>query len=216
MPSAACWVRRRARGPDGRSFMGRRGAPPLVRTPLVSSIRALSFALIFFMIAGFSTELWAQSPSLNDWYSRGIIRQQTVDLMIARQQRQAYDHHRAKISRLRVLEKAGRFTSAPRANPIRPGGPASTTAPASDQDTVSTRLSPHSFPEQLAARLGKTPPERQYIQELLTKCLNFYTDTARQQGVPLHDGARALNYYIAINYFIYTQGAGPTRSRMAT
>ena len=155
--------------------------------------------LICLTIAGFPTELWAQSPSLTDWYSRGIIRQQTVDLMIARQQRRDYDPYLAKIGRSRIVDKPG---------PAR--GPAS----ASSQDTVFHTVEPAFVPRQLAARLGKTPQERQYLEELLTKCLNFYTDTARQKGVPLHDVARALNYYIATNYLVHAQGTGPTQGQM--
>lgn len=48
----------------------------------------------------------------------------------------------------------------------------------------------------------------------MTKCLNFYTETARQKGVPLHDVARALNYYIATNYLVYAMGVGPTQDQM--
>lgn len=167
--------------------------------------------LIFFTITGVSTELCAQP---GDWYSRGIIRQQTVDLIVARQKRQEYDSYLAKISRLRVLAKQGRFTQ-PRANSKGPGSPTSTTVSPSSQDTVFHTVEPSFVPQQLAARLGNTPQERRHIEELLTKCLNFYTDTARQKGVPLNDVARALNYYIATNYFVYTHGAGPTQDQMA-
>ena len=45
--------------------------------------------------------------------------------------------------------------------------------------------------------------------------MNNYTDVARQKGVPLHDVARAVNYYISTNYFVYSQGKGPTPSEMA-
>jgi hypothetical protein len=69
-------------------------------------------------------------------------------------------------------------------------------------------------PKQFAERLGKTPEERQYIESVLTKCLNYYTDGARKKGVPLNDVARALNYYIATNYFVYSNGAGPNQSEM--
>jgi len=161
--------------------------------------------LIILTIAGVSAELRAQS--LSDWYSRGIIREQTVDLVIARQNREDYDAKLANISRSRILVKPGKFPPASK----RPTGP---TAPApSDQDTSFHPV--ESFvPQQLAARMGKTPQERQYIEDLLTKCLKFYTEGARERGVPLNDVARALNYYISTNYFVYSLGKAPNRAQM--
>ncbi len=82
------------------------------------------------------------------------------------------------------------------------------------QDTSFHSSQPPFVPQQLAERLGKTQQERQYIEGVLTKCLNFYTDTAIQKGVPLNDVARALNYFISTNYFVYSLGAGPTPEQM--
>jgi hypothetical protein len=173
-------------------------------------MKLLVKTLIFFAIAGISAELSAQSPSLGDWYSRGIVRQQTVDLMVARQKRQDYDSYLARIGRLKILGQHGRFTSANSAK----SAPSSSSANASSQATIFQPVGPPFVPQQLAARLGNTPQDQKYIEELLTRCLSFYTDTARQKGVPLYDVARALNYFIATNYFVYTQGAGPTQEQM--
>jgi hypothetical protein len=52
----------------------------------------LLFSAIF-AITGTSAELRAQA---GDWYSRGIIRQQTVDLIATRQKRQNYDSYLAR------------------------------------------------------------------------------------------------------------------------
>jgi len=172
-------------------------------------MKRAAMVLIVFALAGVSGKVCAQP---GDWYSRGIIRQQTIDLIGARQKRQEYDSYLAKISRLKLLEKARRFTSSRNGNSTRPGDPATGTA--STQDTIFHSVEPSFVPRQLAARLGTTPQERQYIQGVLTKCLDFYTETARQKGVPLYDVARALNYFIVTNYFVYTQGAGPTRVQM--
>ena len=169
--------------------------------------------LIFFAIAGMAAELCAQSPSLGDWYSRGIVRRQTVDLMVARQKRQDYDSYLAKIGRLKILGSQRKFTSATHAKPGLAGGTANST-PAKSETTVFQPVAAAFVPQELAARLGKTPQEKQYIEDLLTRCLNFYTDTAQQKNVPLNDVARALNYFIATNYFVYTQGAGPTQQQM--
>jgi hypothetical protein len=163
--------------------------------------------LIFFAIVGMPALACAQSPA-GDWYSRGIVRQQTVDLMVARQKRQDYDSYLAKIARLKILGQHGRFTSS--AKPM----PSTSAANASSQSTIFQPVGPAFVPQLLASRLGKSPQDQQYIEELLTRCLNFYTDTARQKGVPLYDVARALNYFIATNYFVYTQGAGPTQAQM--
>jgi len=161
-----------------------------------------------FVITGISAELRAQP---GDWYSRGIIRQQTVDLIAARQKRQNYDSYLAKIRRLRILQRHGPFTHAPGPNSKKPVG-GGTTVGASN--TTFQPVEQPFVPQQLAARLGNTDQERKYIEEVLIKCLNFYTDTARQKGVPLYDVARALNYYVVINYFVYTMGAGPTKDQM--
>ena len=79
----------------------------------------------------------------------------------------------------------------------------------------STRSQPPFVPQQLATRIGKTQQERQYIEGVLTKCLNFYVDTAIQKRVPLNDVALALNYFISTNYFVYSSGAGPTPQQMS-
>jgi hypothetical protein len=73
---------------------------------------------------------------------------------------------------------------------------------------------PAFVPQQLAARLGKTPQERRDIEAVLTRCLHFYTDTARQKRVPLNDVALALNYFISTNYYVYSLGSGPTQNEM--
>ena len=159
-----------------------------------------------------AVELCAQSPA-GDWYSRGIVRRQTVDLMVARQKRQDYDSYLAKIGRLKILGNQRKFTSATRAKPAPSGGTANSTT-GSSEATVFQPVAPAFVPQELAARLGKTSQDQKYIEELLTRCLNFYTDMAREKNVPLNDVARALNYFIATNYFVYTQGAGPTQEQM--
>jgi hypothetical protein len=130
--------------------------------------------------------------------------------MVARQKRQDYDSYLAKIGRLKILGSQRKFTSARQANPT---GTANSTTVTS-QATVFQPVGPAFVPQELAARLGKTPQDQKYIEELLTRCLNFYTDTAQQKNVPLNDVARALNYFIATNYFVYTKGAGPTQEQM--
>jgi hypothetical protein len=171
-------------------------------------MKRAAMMLIFFAVAGMSVDLCAQP---GDWYSRGIIRQQTVDLMITRQKREDYDSFLSKLGRMRIVGKPGRFAQTS-SNSKRSGSLSNPTA--SDQDTVFHSVGPAFVPHELAIRLGGTSQERQYIEDVLTKCLTFYTETARQKGVPLNDVARALNYYISTNYFVYTLGAGPTRDQM--
>jgi len=174
-------------------------------------MKSAALLLILLTIPGLSAGLRAQS--LGDWYSRGIIRQQTVNLIIARQKSRDYDANLGNLSRTRIVIKPGKFP--PGTQPKNPPGPTTTSGRVpSDQTTTFRPVEPAFVPQQLAARMGKTPQEQQYIEDLLTKCLDFYTQTARQKGIPLYDVARALNYYISTNYFIYSEGAGPTKAQM--
>ena len=124
---------------------------------------------------------------------------------LARQMPTIYAPYLANISRVRVLEKRGKLKSSPSSTSSRPAA----------QDTVFQTSQPPFVPQQLAARLAKTQQDRQYIENVLTKCLTFYTDTAKQKGVPLNDVALALNYFISTNYFVYSVGRGPTPAQMS-
>ncbi len=138
---------------------------------------------------------------------------------LARQMPNIYGPYLANISRVRILQKRGKLNSAHGSAAKRPVGQKPTTPTAgklpATQDTAFHASQPPFVPQQLAARLGKTQQERQYIEGVLTKCLTFYTDTAIQKGVPLNDVALALNYFISTNYFVYSSGAGPTPQQMS-
>lgn len=56
------------------------------------------------------------------------------------------------------------------------------------------------FPQQLAAQFAKTPQDRQELEQLFMKCLNLYEDKARSNGGEVHDVARAMTYFVNINY----------------
>lgn len=137
---------------------------------------------------------------------------------LARQMPTIYAPYLANISRVRILQKRGKLRSTPGSTSTQPSGQKPTTQPqgpfSGAHDTVFHTSQPSFVPQQLAARLGKTAQERQYIEGVLTKCLTFYTDTAKQKGVPLNDVALALNYYISTNYFVYSLGRGPTPAQM--
>ncbi len=133
---------------------------------------------------------------------------QTGPAGLAQQMPRVYAPYLANISRVKILENKGKASP----DGHQPGAKAN--VPAS-QDTSFHPVGPAFVPRQLATSLGKTSQERQYIEETLMTCLNHYTDSARQKGVPLHDVARALNYYISTNYFVYSDGKGPTQSQMA-
>jgi hypothetical protein len=147
---------------------------------------------------------------------------QTGPAGLAQQMPRVYGPYMANISRVRILQNQSKTNPIYHAETSGPGGrvpsggktndPSRT--PPSKQDTVFHSVEPAFVPQQLAALLGKTSQERQYIAETLTKCLNFYTDGARQKGVPLNDVARAVNYYISTNYFVYSHGKGPTQKQM--
>lgn len=139
---------------------------------------------------------------------------------LARQMPTVYGPYLANISRVKILQKRGNLTAPNRragspasGGPIAPGS--GTTGGSANQHTTFTPVGAPFVPQRLASVLGKTPQERQYIEGVLTKCLSFYTDTARQKGVPLNDVALALNYYISTNYFVYSNGGGPTQNQMS-
>ncbi len=135
---------------------------------------------------------------------------------LARQMPTIYAPYLANISRVRILQKRGKLNSSRGSTTNRPSGQKPTTQPPGPFSTTVFHTSQPPFvPQQLAARLGKTQQERQYIESVLTKCLTFYTDTAKQKGVPLNDVALALNYYISTNYFVYSLGRGPTPDQMS-
>jgi hypothetical protein len=137
---------------------------------------------------------------------------------LARQMPRIYAPYLANISRVRILQKRGKLSSSRGSTSSRPGGQ-KTTQPSGPfsaaHDTVFHAPQAPFVPQQLAARLGKTQQERQYIEGVLTRCLTFYTDTAKQKGVPLNDVALALNYFISTNYFVYSLGRGPTSKQMS-
>ena len=133
---------------------------------------------------------------------------------LARQMPNIYGPYLANMSRVRILEKNGKVNSTHGSASKRPVGQNPSRQPSGGLpaagDTSFHASQPPFVPQQLAERLGKTQQERQFIESILIKCLNNYTDSAIQKGVPLNDVARALNYFIGTNYFVYTSGAGPT------
>ena len=140
---------------------------------------------------------------------------------LARQMPTVYAPYLANISRVKILQKQGQLKG-PRGGTVRtpksqppsqPPAPGKTSTSLPTTTTFQT-VQPAFVPRQLAERLGKTADEQKSIEQILTKCLNFYTDGARAKGVPLNDVARALNYYIATNYYIYSLGAGPNQAEM--
>lgn len=143
---------------------------------------------------------------------------------LARQMPTIYAPYLANISRVRVLQKRGKLNSSRGSTSTgqsgqKQSGQKPTTQPtgpfSNTTGTVFHSTQPPFVPQQLAARLGKTLQERQHIEGVLTKCLTFYTDTAKQKGVPLNDVALALNYFISTNYFVYSLGRGPTPDQMS-
>jgi len=139
---------------------------------------------------------------------------------LARQMPTVYAPYLANISRVRILQKRGQLsTSRPGAGGVRtpksqPPAPGKTSTGSLPTTTTFQTVQPAFVPKQLAERLGKTAEEQKSIEAILTRCLNFYTEGASARGVPLNDVARALNYYIATNYYVYSLGAGPNQAEM--
>jgi len=133
-----------------------------------------------------------------------------------------YAPYLANISRIRVLQERNKLNSTARTGASMPEGKAPAgrqtnlpKRPSADQGTTFRPVQSAFVPRELAARLGKTPQERRDIEAVLTQCLRFYIDSARQKGVPLNDVTRALNYFISTSYFVYSNGSGPTPDEMS-
>ena len=138
---------------------------------------------------------------------------------LARQMPSISGPYLANIGRVGIPQKGAKLSSTGGSAAKRPEGQTTTIQPAGDlpaaQGTACHASQAPFVPQQLAERLGKSKRERQHIKGILTKCLNFYRDTAKQKGIPLHDVALALNYFISANYFVYSSGAGPTPEQMS-
>jgi hypothetical protein len=128
---------------------------------------------------------------------------------LAQQMPRIYAPYLATIGRVKLLENQRKLASANSA----PAAGTKGGEPVDARPDVTTTFRPVAaafVPKQLASHLGKTPQERQTIEQTLTDCLSHYTEAAQRKGVPLHDVALALGYFIATNYYIYTVGQGPT------
>ena len=151
---------------------------------------------------------------------------QTGPAALARQMPTIYGPYLANISRVRILGKRNGSASSTSRVPNGPSTSGSSGQTRSNpqpvivkrtfnlHDTSFTPVQGPFVPQQLARVLGGTSQERQSIQDTLTKCLDFYTESAKQKGVPLNDVSLALNYYLSTNYFVYSRGSGPTTSQM--
>jgi hypothetical protein len=147
---------------------------------------------------------------------------QTGPAGLAQQMPRIYAPYMANISRVGILENRNKLNSTYPGGVSVPGGRAPSGRTPSDhsgtassnQDTVFHSAEPAFVPRQFAALLGKTSEQRRYIEDVLTKCLNNYTDIARRKGVPLHDVARATSYYILTNYIVYSQEKALTQTEM--
>lgn len=66
------------------------------------------------------------------------------------------------------------------------------------------------LPQQMAAKLAKSPQDRQELEQAFLKCLNYYKEIANANGVALNDVARASSFYIEANYIVYSGSQGLT------
>lgn len=62
------------------------------------------------------------------------------------------------------------------------------------------------IPQQIAAKLGNTPEEKQEYEQNFTKLLEFYEGYVQERQWQLHDVAHAISYYIGANYYVSTDG----------
>jgi uncharacterized protein DUF6683 len=130
---------------------------------------------------------------------------------LAQQMPRIYAPYLATIGRVKLLENQRKLGGANGAATDATGTKGDRQSGARPVPTTTFRPAAAAFvPKQLASHLGKTPQERQTIEQTLTSCLSHYTEAARRKGVPLNDVALALGYFIATNYYIYTVGQGPT------
>ncbi|HZO89771.1 MAG TPA: DUF6683 family protein [Chthonomonadaceae bacterium] len=87
--------------------------------------------------------------------------------------------------------------------------PSRSTATAPQATTTFRPVAPQLMPRQLAAMMGKTPSQRQQLEQLLAICLKLFDYLEKKQEpahkVVPHDVACSLSYYLAANYEVYTQ-----------
>jgi hypothetical protein len=130
---------------------------------------------------------------------------------LAQQMPRIYAPYLATIGRVKLLENQRKLGGANGAATDPTGAKGDGQSGARPVPTTTFRPAGTAFvPKQLASHLGKTPQERQTIEQTLTACLSNYVENARRKGVPLNDVALALGYFIATNYYIYAVGQGPT------
>jgi hypothetical protein len=131
---------------------------------------------------------------------------------LARQMSTIYAPHLATINRMKVLENRRKLGASEAPGPAPGRASKSGASPAGD-----TTFRPARFalvPPLFAARLGKTPEERRYIEKTLDSCLDHYVELARRRGGEVHDVARAVSYFILTNYVIYRRGEVPTQPQI--
>ena len=80
----------------------------------------------------------------------------------------------------------------------------------------STTFSPVStsiVPLEMAATASKTGTERQEMEAFFEQCLQNYEANMRQQGQPIRDVARAVSYFIGVNYNVLHGGNALTANQ---
>jgi hypothetical protein len=84
----------------------------------------------------------------------------------------------------------------------RPGS----NAPASDGATVFRPVAASIYPQQLAREAASSEAERKEMEAVFAMCLQNYEANMRRQNQPVKDVARAVSYFIGVNYNVLHGG----------
>jgi hypothetical protein len=136
--------------------------------------------------------------ALPSWHDYGVMRQQTMNGYRVRRLRS-----RAANSGSSAPQSSGRST--PRPSGGTSSSPRSTSAP-----TGGTTFHPVAgslAPQSMAARLSKTPAERQRLERIFSDLLDNYREQLQRAGGPTNDVSRAASFLVSASYAVYHDGA---------
>lgn len=157
----------------------------------MSRLKLIAFAAALFLTVALSGTRAAEAQVFDSSsMTQDFLRMQNVVITQGIQK----ENLRAAISRSRSRPNSSTKTTTPR----------STTA--GTTTTIFRPVSSPFVPQQLAAQLGKTAEQRQAFTRSFMEALKLYEDAARDQGVPLHDVARATTFLFITSYYAYAGG----------
>lgn len=152
----------------------------------------IALSLTLFIVAAASrAAAQVYVPAVPNNYFNTVIQgnMQTLDLS-------------QRLFNARQALRSGRGASTSSANnAVAAKRPAAVTG-AAGRSTTFRPVAASIVPQQIAAQAAKTPEEREQMQTFFTQCLQSYERNMRERGFPVKDVARAVSYFIGVNYNI--------------